>query len=73
MDEATQVKDWQLSGIGSQFDSGTHIRKDTAADTIEVNRIKKVQQQLSEGKDVTSESGQTLVRIFCNQFDDTFA
>ena len=73
VDEATQVKGWQLSGIGSQFDSGTHIRKDTAADTIEVNRIKKVQQQLSEGKDVTSESGQTLVRIFCNQFDDTFA
>lgn len=72
VDEATQVKGWQLSGIGSQFDSGTHIRKDTA-DTIEVNRIKKVQQQLSEGKDVTSESGQTLARIFCNQFDDTFA
>lgn len=73
VDEAMQVKGWQLSGIGSQFDSGTHIRKDTAADTIEVNRIKKVQQQLSGGKDVTSESGQTLVRIFCNQFDDTFA
>ena len=73
VDEATAARGWTLSGIGSQFDSGTHIRKDTAADTIEVNRIKKVQQQLSEGKDVTSESGQTLVRIFCNQFDDTFA
>ena len=42
-------------------------------DGIVVNRAKKVIKQLSEGKEVTSESGQTLARIFGNQFDDTFA
>lgn len=73
VDEATAAKGWTLPSIGSQFDSGTSIRKDTAADSIEVSRINKVKKQLSEGKDVENESGQTLARIFGNQFDDTFA
>ena len=72
VDAATASSGFVLSGIGSQFDSGTSIKNEKAGG-IEVNRIKRVQQQLSKGEDVESESGQTLARIFGNQFDDTFA
>lgn len=72
VDEVTAAKGWTLSGIGSQFDSGTYAQTERE-DGIVVNRVKKVIKQLSEGKEVTSESGQTLARIFGNQFDDTFA
>lgn len=72
VDEVTAAKGWTLSGIGSQFDSGTYAQTERE-DGIVVNRGKKVIKQLSEGKEVTSESGQTLARIFGNQFDDTFA
>lgn len=72
VDEVTTAKGWTLSGIGSQFDSGTYAQTERE-DGIVVNRVKKVIKQLSEGKEVTSESGQTLARIFGNQFDDTFA
>ena len=72
VDEVTAAKGWTLSGIGSQFDSGTYAQTERE-DGIVVNRAKKVIKQLSEGKEVTSESGQTLARIFGNQFDDTFA
>nr|DAE04673.1 MAG TPA: hypothetical protein [Myoviridae sp. ctFYw8] len=72
VDEVTAAKGWTLSGIGSQFDSGTYAQTERE-DGIVVNRTKKVIKQLSEGKEVTSESGQTLARIFGNQFDDTFA
>lgn len=72
VDEVTAAKGWTLSGIGSQFDSGTYAQT-KREDGIVVNRAKKVIKQLSEGKEVTSESGQTLARIFGNQFDDTFA
>lgn len=72
VDEVTAAKGWTLSGIGSQFDSGTYTQTERE-DGIVVNRVKKVIKQLSEGKEVTSESGQTLARIFGNQFDDTFA
>ena len=70
--EVTAAKGWTLSGIGSQFDSGTYAQTERE-DGIVVNRAKKVIKQLSEGKEVASESGQTLARIFGNQFDDTFA
>lgn len=73
VDEVTAAKGWTLPSIGTQFDGGTFIRKDTTADTIETSRINKVKKKLSEGEEVESESGQTLVRIFGNQFDDTFA
>lgn len=72
VDEVTAAKGWTLSGIGSQLDSGTYAQTERE-DGIVVNRAKKVIKQLSEGKEVTSESGQTLARIFGNQFDDTFA
>lgn len=72
VDEVTAAKGWTLSGIVSQFDSGTYAQTERE-DGIVVNRAKKVIKQLSEGKEVTSESGQTLARIFGNQFDDTFA
>lgn len=72
VDEVTAAKGWTLSGIGLQFDSGTYTQTERE-DGIVVNRAKKVIKQLSEGKEVTSESGQTLARIFGNQFDDTFA
>lgn len=72
VDEATAARGWTLSGIGSQFDSGTYAQTERE-DGIVVNRAKKVIKQLSKGKEVTSESGQTLARIFGNQFDDTFA
>lgn len=72
VDEVTAARGWTLSGIGSQFDSGTYAQTERE-DGIVVNRAKKVIKQLSEGKEVTSESGQTLARIFGNQFDDTFA
>lgn len=72
VDEVTAAKGWTLSGIGSQFDSGTYAQTERE-DGIVVNRAKKVIKQLSEGKEVTSESGQILARIFGNQFDDTFA
>ena len=72
VDEVTAAKGWTLSGIGSQFDSGIYAQTERE-DGIVVNRAKKVIKQLSEGKEVTSESGQTLARIFGNQFDDTFA
>ncbi len=72
VDEVTAAKGWTLSGIGSQFDSGTYAQTERE-DGIVVNRAKKAIKQLSEGKEVTSESGQTLARIFGNQFDDTFA
>lgn len=72
VDEVTAAKGWTLSGIGSQFDSGTYAQTERE-DGIVVNRAKKVIKQLSEGKEVASESGQTLARIFGNQFDDTFA
>lgn len=72
VDEVTAAKGWTLSGIGSQFDSGTYTQTERE-DGIVVNKAKKVIKQLSEGKEVTSESGQTLARIFGNQFDDTFA
>ena len=72
VDEVTAAKGCTLSGIGSQFDSGTYTQTERE-DGIVVNRVKKVIKQLSEGKEVTSESGQTLARIFGNQFDDTFA
>lgn len=72
VDEVTAANGWTLSGIGSQFDSGTYAQTERE-DGIVVNRAKKVIKQLSEGKEVTSESGQTLARIFGNQFDDTFA
>lgn len=72
VDEATAARGWTLSGIGSQFDGGTSVQAEHE-DGIVVNRAKKVIKQLSEGKEVASESGQTLARIFGNQFDDTFA
>lgn len=72
VDEATAARGWTLSGIGSQFDGGTSVLAEHE-DGIVVNRVKKVIKQLSEGKEVASESGQTLARIFGNQFDDTFA
>ena len=72
VDEVTAAKGWTLSGIGSQFDSGTYAQTERE-DGIVVNRAKKVIKQLSEGKEVTSESGQTLARIFGNPVDDTFA
>ncbi len=72
VDEVTAAKGWTLSGIGSQFDGGTYAQTERE-DGIVVNRAKKVIKQLSEGKEVASESGQTLARIFGNQFDDTFA
>lgn len=67
VDEVTAAKGWTL-----EFDSGTYAQTERE-DGIVVNRVKKVIKQLSEGKEVTSESGQTLARIFGNQFDDTFA
>ena len=72
VDEATAARGWTLSGIGSHFDGGTSVQAEHE-DGIVVNRVKKVIKQLSEGKEVASESGQTLARIFGNQFDDTFA
>ena len=72
VDEATAARGWTLSGIGAQFDGGTSVQAEHE-DGIVVNRVKKVIKQLSEGKEVASESGQTLARIFGNQFDDTFA
>lgn len=72
VDEATAARGWTLSGIGSQFDGGISVQAEHE-DGIVVNRVKKVIKQLSEGKEVASESGQTLARIFGNQFDDTFA
>lgn len=72
VDEATAARGWTLSDIGSQFDGGTSVQAEHE-DGIVVNRAKKVIKQLSEGKEVASESGQTLARIFGNQFDDTFA
>ncbi len=73
VDSATAAKGWQLQGMGMQFDNGTIERTDTSSDDIVVNRVNKVKKQLSEGETVESESGQTLARIFGNQFDDTFA
>lgn len=73
VDGATASKGWTLPSIGTQFDSGTFTHIDSNADDIEVNRVNKVKKQLSKGETVESESGQTLVRIFGNQFDDTFA
>ena len=73
VDGATASKGWTLPSIGTQFDSGTFERIDNTAGDIEVNRIKRVKRQLSKGETVESESGQTLARIFGNQFDDTFA
>lgn len=72
VDDATASSGFVLSGIGSQFDSGTGFKAEKA-EGIEVSRLKRVQQQLSKGEEVESESGQTLARIFGNQFDDTFA
>lgn len=71
-DSATAAKGWTLPGIGTKFDSGNFERIDKA-DGIELNRVNKVKKQLKDGETVESESGQTLVRIFGNQFDDTFA
>ncbi len=73
VNEATASKGWTLPSIGTQFDSGTFTRIDSNAGNIEVNRVNKVKKQLSDGETVESESGQTLARIFGNQFDDTFA
>ena len=73
VDSATAAKGWTLPSLGTQFDNGTFERIDNTAGDIEVNRINKVKRQLSKGETVESESGQTLVRIFGNQFDDTFA
>lgn len=72
VDEVTASKGWTLPGIGTKWDSGSFPRIDTA-DNIEVSRINKVKKKLKDGETVESESGQTLVRIFGNQFDDTFA
>lgn len=72
VDSATASRGFVLSNIGTLYDSGTNAVAEDGGG-IEVNRIKKVQQQLNRGEDVESESGQTLVRIFGNQFDDTFA
>lgn len=73
VDADTFVKGWQLSNIGSQFGNGTTVRQDASDVPFEMSSIKKVKQQLDKGEKVESESGQTLVRIFGNQFDDTFA
>lgn len=72
VDAITASRGYTLESIGSQYDNGTSARVD-AGDSLGINRVKKVIQQLNEGKEVESESGQTLARIFGNQFDDTFA
>lgn len=72
VDDVTAARGWTLSGIVTQFDSGS-FQLTEKTDEIETSRINKVKKKLSEGEEVESESGQTLVRIFGNQFDDTFA
>lgn len=71
VDEATAARGWTLSA-SPNFLMSTSVQAEHE-DGIVVNRVKKVIKQLSEGKEVASESGQTLARIFGNQFDDTFA
>lgn len=71
-DNETASKGWTLSGLGTELESGNYMEQ-TTEDTIVVNRVKKVKEQLAEGETVAQESGRTLVRIFGNQFDDTFA
>lgn len=71
-DEVTAAKGWTLPGLGTKLDSGNILSVETT-EGIEVNRLNAVKKQLDAGETVESESGLTLVRIFGNQFDDTFA
>ena len=65
-------KSYSVPKFGTEYDNGTN-RVRPKRDTLMVNRINSVQRDLEEGKEVVSESGTTLARIFTDQFNDVFA
>ena len=65
-------KSYSVPKFGTEFDNGTNSVR-PKRDPLMVNRINSVQRDLEEGKEVVSESGKTLARIFTDQFNDVFA
>ena len=65
-------KSYSMPKFGAEYDNGTN-RVKPQDDTLMVNRINSVQRDLEEGKEIVSESGKTLARIFTDQFNDVFA
>lgn len=63
---------WSVDSIRSAA-NGTMGVAVATTDGVVVDKIKQVQKQIANGEAVVSESGQTLVRLFTNQFNDVFA
>lgn len=63
---------WSIDSIRSAA-NGTMGVAVATTDGVVVDKIKQVQKQIANGEAVVSESGQTLVRLFTNQFNDVFA
>ena len=74
---------WQedITGFMAEFDNNTvsaeTVQKRAAAarrsKPIDVDGVEKVADALSRGTEVVNESGETLLRIFTDQFNDVFA
>lgn len=63
---------WSIDSIRSAA-NGTMGVAVATTDGVVVDKIKQVQKRIANGEAVVSESGQTLVRLFTNQFNDVFA
>lgn len=63
---------WSTDSIRSAA-NGTMGVAVATTDGVVVDKIKQVQKQIANGEAVVSESGQTLVRLFTNQFNNVFA
>lgn len=63
---------WSTDSIRSAANGNMGVAVATT-DGVVVDKIKQVLKQIANGEAVVSESGQTLVRLFTNQFNDVFA
>lgn len=71
----------EITTIGGEYDSNTEseatVQKRAAAarrsKAIDVDGIDKVAEALNSGTEIVNESGETLLRIFTDQFNDVFA
>lgn len=69
----TEIEDGTISWQTGNIDAGLGSRLEEDSDLVEVNTVRRIKEKLASGETPVSESGQTLARIFTNQFNDVFA
>ena len=62
-----------ITNIGTQYDSNTADGAETKSDSVIDDTTNNIKKAASKGTTYISESGETLARLFTDQFNDVFA